>query len=606
MKKRHFGIIALLMIGCLICIFPLHSQTVAEPPSNFDEPNAGTEENPFLISNLANLRWLSETPEYWGSGEYASPDYAVLHTKYYYLQTADIDATETIDWSAGAGFKPIGRDFIYDLPNYEIPFWSDYNGDNYTISNLYIDTSISLFASLQIYTGLFGFTARSNIYSVRLIDVNFTGTRTVGGIVGFACYGSIRHSSSSGNITSYNRSNTSLAHYVGGLAGASSNAFIEYCSTDINIIFDGRVEYVGGLVGSIYRSTLTNSFFRGSFSPVTDIDYTISAISSAISSHCQILNIYISPQSNYHNVGFINEPSYNRIISCFWNTDTTNIPYEQYGSTNFGKSTFEMKQVETYSADYWNFDSVWSIDVDVNEGYPFLRNKAPWYLLPPENLEYEVSDFTVTMQWERGERLTNEPLRSYIIYRDDIVINTIPFDEWAFPPILLLVYEDIVEEPSIYQYKIVAVYDPFHLPPPFLPPSPPMGNPSYYPQLSDPVSFKVTINPTSEKDFFENPYTNSLVYPNPVQNSNVTFKIGNFAIEPSRRSMYIDIFNIKGQLVKRLEDFQSKDRESILVWDKKDKNGREVGSGVYFYKITPPPTPSMNGGGNEGKFIIIK
>ena len=54
-----------LMIGVMF-IASLHSQTVAAPPPNFDEPNVGTQENPFHIASLANLRWLSETPEYWG------------------------------------------------------------------------------------------------------------------------------------------------------------------------------------------------------------------------------------------------------------------------------------------------------------------------------------------------------------------------------------------------------------------------------------------------------------------------------------------------------------------------------------------------------------
>ena len=53
---------------CITSIFVLLSislmgLTIAAHPSNYLEENAGTSENPFLISNLANLRWLSETQD---------------------------------------------------------------------------------------------------------------------------------------------------------------------------------------------------------------------------------------------------------------------------------------------------------------------------------------------------------------------------------------------------------------------------------------------------------------------------------------------------------------------------------------------------------------
>ncbi len=81
-------------------------------------PNGtGTEDDPYLIESLDNLLWLSTTEEAWEFG---------LH----YLQTADIDASDTENWNDGEGFVPIGS--YLD----STPFRATYDGDNYQISNL--------------------------------------------------------------------------------------------------------------------------------------------------------------------------------------------------------------------------------------------------------------------------------------------------------------------------------------------------------------------------------------------------------------------------------------------------------------------------------------
>ena len=75
-------IISVLILFWLVCLYIL-CETPTILPTNYYEIDAGTEENPYLISNLGNLRWLSETREIWGSEE----------TRYHFQQTAEIDAT---------------------------------------------------------------------------------------------------------------------------------------------------------------------------------------------------------------------------------------------------------------------------------------------------------------------------------------------------------------------------------------------------------------------------------------------------------------------------------------------------------------------------------
>jgi len=105
--------------------FALTRTTTAQPPSNLNAPGAGlSEENPLLISNLANLRWLSENESMWGNPWVASS------IKRYFLQTADIDASETITWNEGTGFSPIGQS-LYEPWR---PFSSNYDGGNFVIT----------------------------------------------------------------------------------------------------------------------------------------------------------------------------------------------------------------------------------------------------------------------------------------------------------------------------------------------------------------------------------------------------------------------------------------------------------------------------------------
>lgn len=73
---------------------------------------SGTELAPYQIANLDDLQYLSEHSGYWGTG-------------IYFIQTADIDATETSDWNNDAGFSPIGSSAI--------KFTGEYNGGNFTI-----------------------------------------------------------------------------------------------------------------------------------------------------------------------------------------------------------------------------------------------------------------------------------------------------------------------------------------------------------------------------------------------------------------------------------------------------------------------------------------
>ena len=116
----------------------------------------GTSGDPYLISNLADLQWLSNSANsaQWASGKY-------------FEQTADIDAA-----GATPAITPIG--------NGTTQFSGNYDGGYFTIDNLTIS------GGTADYQGLFGYTLNSTIQNVVLTNVNISGASYVGGLVGYA------------------------------------------------------------------------------------------------------------------------------------------------------------------------------------------------------------------------------------------------------------------------------------------------------------------------------------------------------------------------------------------------------------------------------------
>jgi FlgD Ig-like domain len=69
-------------------------------------------------------------------------------------------------------------------------------------------------------------------------------------------------------------------------------------------------------------------------------------------------------------------------------------------------------------------------------------------------------------------------------------------------------------------------------------------------------------------------------YPNPFNpNTNISFSI------PAEQDVKLTIYNLKGQKVRQLVNGQLATGKHSVVWEGKDDNGKQVGSGLYFYKL---------------------
>ena len=84
-------------------------------------------------------------------------------------------------------------------------------------------------------------------------------------------------------------------------------------------------------------------------------------------------------------------------------------------------------------------------------------------------------------------------------------------------------------------------------------------------------------------------------YPNPFNpKTNITFELN----QSGRTS--VDIFNVKGQLVKTLIDKHLYGGKHNVVWDGSDVENKQVGSGMYFYRVT------VNGQQYSKQMIMLK
>ena len=159
------------------------------------------------------------------------------------------------NWTQGDGWLPIN--------GVDARFSARFDGNAYTISNLYINMSSN-------GVGLFGATVMSSsIMRVGVVDVDITGASYVGGLVG-QNWGTITASYSTGSIKG---AGGFLAKndYIGGLAGSNGlvtprGSTISSGGTIVDCYSTASVEgnnLIGGLVGHNYGRVVT-SYATGS------------------------------------------------------------------------------------------------------------------------------------------------------------------------------------------------------------------------------------------------------------------------------------------------------------------------------------------------------
>ena len=84
-------------------------------------------------------------------------------------------------------------------------------------------------------------------------------------------------------------------------------------------------------------------------------------------------------------------------------------------------------------------------------------------------------------------------------------------------------------------------------------------------------------------------------YPNPFNPStSISFRL------PSASRAVVEIFDVRGALVRVLVDKTMRAGSHIVEWNGRDEGGSVVGSGVYFYRLT------ADGHSTSKKMVILK
>jgi hypothetical protein len=338
---KHLFVKAIIILSMVSTVF---AQT-ATPPSVGD----GTESNPYQITSLTNLYWISADSSNWDK---------------HYIQTEDVNMSDCQNWYYYQddnyyhyGWKPIG--------NSDIPFTGSYNGQFHLIDSLTIVVNLN-----STYNqGLFGCVDSAEIFNIGLTNVkidldyrgenigaligkcvssniincscqgHIVGTKNVGGLIGYVEKSHIAQSFTEGSVKS------TLDDNFGGIAGYCDTSTFDNCYSSINISISGW--YPGLITGYNLNSTINKCYSTGK------------AFSHSNS------RIYGLPGNN------------NFWLSPVWIGEYTQISY-----IHSMKSEVEMKNPITYLNSGWDFvietengtEDIWDIDTSgvINDGYPFL------------------------------------------------------------------------------------------------------------------------------------------------------------------------------------------------------------------------------------------
>lgn len=302
----------------------------------------GTSDEPFLVSNLTQLDAVRD------------------FKTYNFIQNADIDASETLTWDAGAGWMPIGTSFSDN-------FTGVYNGNEHTITGLFINRPSTS------YQALFGRTEGATIMNLGVKESNITGDR-----------------------------------YVGSIVGLTSSTIIENCFTDGQT--KGNIE-VGGFVGrNSSNSTIENCYANGSVTRA--INQTSTLIGGFVGANYNMLNnSYSTASVHYENVtdptdrGFTGSNT-GTMTGNFWNIETSG--QSTSGGTATGLTNTEMRTLSTFTGAGWDFygesangtNDYWNMHTSLNSGFPYLNWEYRIAVEAPANLALSIVGTDVIITWD--------------------------------------------------------------------------------------------------------------------------------------------------------------------------------------------------------------
>ena len=234
----------------------------------------GTANNPYVITALNQLNAVRND------------------LNAYYKLGADVDASETANWSNGAGFVPIGYD-----GNGNNPFTGVFDGAGHAIRNLTINQPKMDMVGLFGMVGSNGVIEHTALEGGSIIGNNHVGLagRSDGTIHRSYVTGSVRsHMATAGGLAGYNGIHGKItssyttnavtgADYVGGLVGRNDGTVSDSYAA-------GRISgaaIVGGLVGTmkVEKSSVHTPKVPSAGALNTSVDWSVIIFLLSLASH---------------------------------------------------------------------------------------------------------------------------------------------------------------------------------------------------------------------------------------------------------------------------------------------------------------------------------
>ncbi len=322
----------LLLFFVVLLSFSVKAETIADTAF---AGGSGTEDDPYQIATLAQLRLLSDSSKYWSNS---------------FILTADINASDTKTWNYEAGFIGIGGSTPY--------FTGNFNGDFHVIDSLFCD-------SVKIeYNGLFRYVIGSTIKNVGLTNCDMTMDDLSGALVGVALdFTVIENCYSTGEI------NGNGANRLGGLIGYLNNSYLYSSYSTADVGSTGSSDNIAGLIGIIEGcSIVENCYATGN---ISSQDYCSGLFGKVQTDAASIKNCYFSGTSDKSIIMYSNKGS--ELAGIYY--DST----REIGSSSVAKGlTSDMFALDSNFVD-WDFNGTWHID-SISEIDTVVRPYLRWQL----------------------------------------------------------------------------------------------------------------------------------------------------------------------------------------------------------------------------------
>ena len=199
---------------------------------------SGTSGDPYKIRYIEDLAKVGTGTDGWDLNDH----YVLMNNLDFQIAASYESGSVDPAYTTGSGWNPIGRSGN---------FAGTFDGDGYTISNLYINNGTAT------GIGLFGFTEQADIKNLGLVDCNITGKEKVGSLVGQLYYSKVTTCYATGMVNG----NLTDSNYLGGLVGWSEYSAIKKSYAESNVKGYG---YIGGLVGYNYnQSSIADCYTTG-------------------------------------------------------------------------------------------------------------------------------------------------------------------------------------------------------------------------------------------------------------------------------------------------------------------------------------------------------